>query len=152
MNYIHSLFASPKSPKSPSASPSASGSGVQSLRDSAETSVALNLFSSQKDAAYSHVFNTTYKMLSMSDCKTLENIDPVRFSSDPYPVHDRPRGQKDLDSVNYHRSIIRKNGHTEPIWIAKKGDRYIKLDGVHRIVATNLENKRQIPAYIVNVD
>ena len=125
---------------------------IQSLRDSVETSVGLKLFSSQKLAAYSHVFNTTYKMLSMSDCKTLENIAATRFSSDPYPVDDRPRGQKDLDSVKYHRRIIRKNGHTEPIWIGKKGDRYIVLDGVHRIVATNLENKRQIPAYIVHVD
>lgn len=125
---------------------------IQSLRDSVETSVGLKLFSSHKVAAYSHVFNTTYKMLSMSDCKTLENIAATRFSSDPYPAHDRPRGQKDLDSVKYHRRIIRKNGKTEPIWIAKKGERYIMLDGVHRIAATNLENKRQIPAYIVHVD
>lgn len=125
---------------------------IQSLRDSVETSVGLKLFSSQKLAAYSHVFNTTYKMLSMSDCKTLENIAATRFSFDPYPVHDRPRGQKDLDSLKYHRRIIRKNGHTDPVWIAKKGERYIMLDGVHRIVATNLENKRQIPAYIVHVD
>jgi len=125
---------------------------IQSLRDSVETSVSLKLFSSQKVAAEHHVFNTTYEMLSMSDCKTLENIAATRFSSDPYPAHDRPRGQKDLESVKYHRRIIRKNGNTEPIWIAKKGNRYIVLDGVHRIVATNLENKRQIPAYIVHVD
>jgi len=125
---------------------------IQSLRDSVETSVALKLFSSQKVAAEHHVFNTTYQMVSISDCKTMENIDPVRFSSDPYPAHDRPRGQRDLDSVKYHRRIIRKTGQTEPIWIAKKGDRYIKLDGVHRIVATNMENKRQIPAFIVNIE
>ena len=125
---------------------------IQSLRDSVETSVSLKLFSSQKIAAEHHVFNTTYQIVSMSDCKTLENIAATRFSSDPYPAHDRPRGQKDLDSVKYHRRIIRKNGNTEPIWIAKKGDRYIVLDGVHRIVASNLENKRQIPAYIVHVD
>jgi len=125
---------------------------IQSLRDSVETSVSLKLFSSQKVAAEHHVFNTTYQIVSMSDCKTLENIAATRFSSDPYPAHDRPRGQKDLDSVKYHRRIIRKNGNTEPIWIAKKGDRYIVLDGVHRIVASNLENKRQIPAYIVHVD
>jgi len=125
---------------------------IQSLRDSVETSVSLKLFSSQKVAAEHHVFNTTYEMLSMSDSKTLENIAATRFSSDPYPAHDRPRGQKDLESVKYHRRIIRKNGNTEPIWIAKKGNRYIVLDGVHRIVASNLENKRQIPAYIVHVD
>ena len=71
---------------------------IQSLRDSVETSVALKLFSSHKVAAEHHVFNTTYQMVSISDCKSMENIDPVRFSSDPYPAHDRPRGQKDLDS------------------------------------------------------
>jgi hypothetical protein len=125
---------------------------IQSLRDSVETSVSLKLFSSQKIAAEHHVFNTTYQIVSMSDCKTLENIADTRFSSDPYPAHDRPRGQKDLDSVKYHRRIIRKTGQTEPIWIAKKGDRYIMLDGVHRIVASNMENKRQIPAFIVHLD
>lgn len=125
---------------------------IQSIRDSVETSVSLKLFPSENVAARHHIFNTTYKMLSMADCRSLENIDPIRFSSDPYPADNRPRGQKDLDSLKYHRRMIRKHGHTEPIWIAKKGTRHIKLDGVHRIAATNLENKRQIPAFIVNID
>jgi hypothetical protein len=125
---------------------------IQSIRDSVETSVSLKLFPSEKVAAHHHVFNTAYKMLSISDCRHLENIDPIRFSSDPYPADNRPRGQKDLDSLKYQRRIIRKNGQTEPIWVAKKGARHIILDGVHRIAATNLENKRQIPAFILNID
>jgi hypothetical protein len=125
---------------------------IQSIRDSVETSVSLKLFPSENVAARHHIFNTTYKMLSMTDCRSLENIDPIRFSSDPYPVDNRPRGQKDLDSLKYHRRMIRKHGHTEPIWIAKKGTRHIILDGVHRMAATNLENKRQIPAFILNID
>ena len=91
-------------------------------------------------------------MLSMAECRALENIDPIRFSSDPYPADNRPRGQKDVDSLKYHRRMIRKNGQTEPIWVAKKGNRYINLDGVHRIAATNLEHKRQISAFIVNIE
>ena len=125
---------------------------IQSMRDSIETSVTLKLFSSEKVAAHHHIFNTKYKMLSMAECRSFEHIDLIRFSSDPYPADNRPRGQKDLDSLKYHRRIIRKYGHTEPIWIAKKGARHIILDGVHRIDATNLENKRQIPAFILNID
>lgn len=121
--------------------------------DSVETSVnGLKLFSSIKTASYAHIFKSEFVDFPMSECKKLENIDPIRFSQDPYPENDRPRGNNDLLSVKYHRKIIQKEGHTSPIWIAKKGNRYIKLDGVHRIVAAHLEKKRSIPAYIVKVD
>jgi ParB-like chromosome segregation protein Spo0J len=39
----------------------------------------------------------------------------------------------------------------EPVWIAKQKGRYILLDGAHRLVATYLEGKRTVPAYIVHV-
>jgi ParB-like chromosome segregation protein Spo0J len=91
-------------------------------------------------------------MLPSNIWYTLENVNPLRLSQDPYPEGDRPRGQRDLDSVKFHRRIIRKKGNTSPIWIAKKGNRYIILDGVHRLVASNLEHKRSIPCHIVHVD
>ena len=40
----------------------------------------------------------------------------------------------------------------DPIWIAYKGGDFTLLDGAHRIVATYLENKRTILAYVVRVD
>lgn len=42
-------------------------------------------------------------MLPMSKCLELNNFNPARLSNEPYPEHNRPRGQKDLDSVLYHR-------------------------------------------------
>jgi hypothetical protein len=52
----------------------------------------------------------------------------------------------------YHRRKIQQYGETDPIWIAGKGGDFTLLDGAHRIVATYLENKRTILAYVVRVD
>jgi hypothetical protein len=88
----------------------------------------------------------------MSQCRNLHNFNPDRLSEDPYPKEDRPRGQKDLDSVLHHRRMIRQQGHTEPIWIVLKKGEYTLLDGAHRIVSTYLENKRTIPTYLIEID
>ena len=125
---------------------------MDALRDSIRTSVKTKVFSSVKTSSYSHIFESKLVDFQVSKCRNLHNFNPDRLSKDPYPKEDRPRGQDDLDSVLHHRRTIRREGETEPIWIAKKGDRYIILDGVHRIVATNMENKRQIPAFIVNIE
>ena len=85
-------------------------------------------------------------------CEKLKNFNPARLSNNPYPETNRPRGQKNLNSLNYHRKIIRAQGQTEPIWIGLKNGEYNLLDGAHRIVATYLENKRTIPSYIINID
>jgi hypothetical protein len=38
-----------------------------------------------------------------------------------------------------------------PIWIAQKNNKYILLDGAHRIIASYIKNKKYIYAYIVTV-
>jgi hypothetical protein len=125
---------------------------IQTMIDSVETSVTgLRLFKTLEEASYYHIFKSRFVMLPSSIWPTLENVDPIRLTQDPYPEGRRPRGDRDLASVKYHRRMIRKHGHTSPVWVAKKGDRYIKLDGVHRLVASNLEHKRSIPCYIVDV-
>jgi len=48
--------------------------------------------------------------------------------------------------------MINNQGHTTPIWIALKNGEYKLLDGAHRIVATHLEKKETIPAYIIDMD
>ena len=122
---------------------------MESIKDSVETSVAIKLFSSLKVSSYYHIFKSKLSMFPLVKCRELHNFNPARLSKDPYPEDDRPRGQKDLDSVLHHRRTIRKEGHTEAIWIALKNGEYTLLDGAHRIVATYLENKRTIPAYII---
>jgi len=122
------------------------------MKDSVETSVNMKIFSSLKTSSYYHIFKSNLVWFPLSKCRELNNFNPDRLSKDPYPKEDRPRGQKDLDSVLYHRRIIRKQGHTEPIWIAFKKGEYTLLDGAHRIIATYLENKHTILTYIIEID
>ena len=124
---------------------------LQDIKDSVETSVTIKLFPSLKVSSYYHIFSSELFQFPLSKCKELNNFNPARLSKDPYPEEDRPRGQKDLDSVLHHRRIIRKQGHTEPIWIALKKGEYILLDGAHRIVAAYLENKRTIQTYLITL-
>jgi hypothetical protein len=124
---------------------------LQDIKDSVETSVSIKLFASLKISSYYHIFNSKLLQFPLIQCKELNNFNPARLSKDPYPEEDRPRGKKDLDSVIHHRRIIRKQGHTEPIWIAFKKGEYILLDGAHRIVAAYLENKRTIPTYLIEL-
>jgi len=91
-------------------------------------------------------------MFPISKCEELNNFNPDRLSNNPYPEKNRPRGQKNLNSLNYHRKIIRAQGQTEAIWIGLKNGKYTLLDGAHRIVATYLEYKETIPSYIVDID
>lgn len=125
---------------------------LQTIKDSVETSVSIKLFSSLKISSYYHIFKSKFIRLPMSQCRNLDNFNPARLSNNPYPEDDRPRGQKDLDSIVYHRRMIRKQGHTEPIWIALKNGKYTLLDGAHRIVSTYLENKRTIPSYVIHIN
>lgn len=123
---------------------------MDALRDSIRTSVKTKVFSSVKTSSYSHIFESKLVDFQVSKCRNLHNFNPARLSKDPYPKEDRPRGQDDLDSVLHHRRTIRREGETEPIWIALKDGEYTLLDGAHRIVATYLENKRTIPAHVVH--
>jgi hypothetical protein len=125
---------------------------MDTLQDSVDTSVTLKLFRTKKSSMYYHIFHSRYVRFPLSKLETLNNFDTKRLSSNPYPKENRPRGQADLDSVLHHRQTIRQQGDTEPIWIVLKKGTYTLLDGAHRIVATYLERKRTIPAYIVHAD
>jgi hypothetical protein len=125
---------------------------LQNIKDSVETSLTLKLFSSIKKSSYYHIFNSKFFMFPISMCEELNNFNPARLSKDPYPETNRPRGQKNLNSLNYHKKRIRTQGQTEPIWIGLKNGEYFLLDGAHRIVASYLENKEKIPSFIVNID
>lgn len=125
---------------------------LHDIQDSVATSVNIKLFSSLKISSYYHIFKSKMIRFPLSKCRELNNFNPDRLSKDPYPKEDRPRGQKDLESVSYHRRTIGDKGDTQPIWLALKKREYTLLDGAHRIIATYLENKRSIPAYIVHID
>ena len=122
---------------------------MNALKDSVETSLTLNLFTSKESASRAHIFNTTFTVLDKSLWNDLQNFNPDRLSTTPYK--NKPRGENNMKSVNYHKKQIQQYGYTSPIWVAKKGDIYTLLDGAHRIVATYLTGKSEIPAFIVDL-
>ena len=122
---------------------------MNTLKDSVETSVALKIFPSKESASRAHIFNTTFTVLDKSLWNDLQNFNPDRLSTTPYK--NKPRGENNMKSVNYHKKQIQKYGYTSPIWVAKKGDIYTLLDGAHRLVATYLADKSKIPAFIVDL-
>lgn len=82
---------------------------IQTMIDSVETSVkGLRLFKTLEEASYYHIFKSRFVMLPSSVWPTLENVDPIRLTQDPYPEGGRPWGDRDLASVKYHRRMIRK--------------------------------------------
>ena len=124
---------------------------MDDMNDSVKTSLHIGIFSSLETARRNHIFNRTFVNFPLSNCKELHNFNPMRLSKNPYPEDDRPRGQTDLDSVSYHATLIQTNCNVKPVWIAFKNGEYTLLDGAHRIVATYLENKQNVPSYVINI-
>ena len=85
-----------------------------------------------------------YQLMSLEEFKNLSPLNasiyrwdhPGVTAESAYPPHARNRGQKDVASVRYHSQTLNK---VSPIVVARvkaKGKvTYIKLDGVHRLVA-----------------
>jgi hypothetical protein len=125
------------------------------LKDAISTSVSMKLFLDKNNAALTHVFNAKLTKFSMSNCKNkLENFDPNRLQSTAvkaYPISNRPRGEKDISSVKYYQKQIKEKKDIPAIWIIKDKNKYILLDGAHRIVASYIENKKNMNAYIIDL-
>ena len=92
--------------------------------------------------------------MPMSTFTAVDNFDPVRLCEtavNAYPVHNRPRGDKDISSVKYYQRQIQQKKDIQPIWLVRKNKKYILLDGAHRIVSSYCERKRYISAYVIDV-
>lgn len=122
---------------------------IKQMQNSIDTGIELKLFTTRTEGAYTCLFCSSEEMFPMSKIPSMGNFNPARLCDDPYPVSDRPRGKKDLQSVKYHRQTIKNGLPVHPIWIYKHDGAYTLLDGAHRIVAHYLENKRKIPAIVV---
>jgi len=120
---------------------------MDTLKDSVMTSVALKIFSSEETASRAHIFKSTFTVLDKSLWNDLKNFNPDRLSNAPYK--NKPRGENNMKSVNFHKKQIQQYGQTSPIWVAKDGNTLTLLDGAHRLVATYLAGKSEIPAFIV---
>ena len=122
---------------------------MDTLKDSVMTSVALKIFSSEETASRAHIFKSTFTVLEKSLWNDLKNFNPDRLSNAPYK--NKPRGENNMKSVNFHKKQIQQYGQTSPIWVAKDGNTLTLLDGAHRLVATYLAGKSDIPAFIVDL-
>jgi hypothetical protein len=126
---------------------------IEILQDSIDTSINLNLFESREKASVAHIFNSKLKKISLNKCKkNLTNFDINRLQKtaiEAYPLNNRPRGENDIKSVKYYQKQIINKKQIQPIWIISKNKKYILLDGAHRIVASYIENKSDIDAYII---
>jgi hypothetical protein len=127
---------------------------ISTLQDSIDTSIDMKLFKNRKDSSVAHIFKSKLTKLSSSKYKDLDNFNPNRLKKSAikaYPLSDRPRGNKDISSVKFHQKQLQQNKNIEPIWILKKNKKNILLDGAHRIVASFIEGKQYIYAYLINI-
>ena len=120
------------------------------MEDSVSTSVSLQIFTNRQEAIDAHTSKSKLVKLPMSTFTNVENFNPNRLqksAKNAFPINDRPRGDKDISSVEYHRKQIQT-----PIWlIIKQNKTYLLLDGVHRIVAHYIEGKQYIYAYVIDI-
>jgi hypothetical protein len=124
------------------------------LKDSINTSIKIQLFKNKKDSTYAHIFKSNLEKLPLSIFKNVDNFNPERLQYSAvkaFPINDRPRGNDDILSVKYYQKQIQDHKEITPIWVAIKNNKYILLDGVHRVVASYIENKKYIPAYLIRV-
>jgi hypothetical protein len=127
---------------------------MEYLKDSINTSITMHLFKNKKDATYAHIFKSNLEKVPISIFKNVDNFNPERLqytAVKAYPINDRPRGNDDITSVKYHQKQIQENKEVSPIWIIYKNNKYTLLDGVHRVIASYIENKKYIPTYIIRL-
>ena len=97
---------------------------INILKDSIETSISMNLFNNFKESSNAHIFNSKLVNFPIKYCKNkLYNFNPNRLKKThekEYPIEDRPRGKKDIDSINYYIKLLDNKQIINPIWIIKK--------------------------------
>ena len=127
---------------------------INILQDSIDTSVKLKLFNNRNEAAFAHIFKSVLTKIPISLFKNIDNFNPNRLKKKAvkaYPLNDRPRGNKNFTDVIFYQKIIQDKKKISPIWLIKKNNSYILLDGAHRVVASFIENKKYIIAYIISI-
>ena len=129
---------------------------ISVLQDSIDTAVSMNIFKNREDATTAHIFKSNLDKIPLSifkDTNKVGNFDPDRLKTtaeDAYPLpNGRPRGDKDIDSVKFYQKQIQQQKDISPIWLIQQNDKYVLLDGAHRIVANYIEDIKHINAYII---
>ena len=103
-----------------------------------------------------HIFKSKLIKIPLSifkDTNNVDNFDPDRLKNsaeEAYPLpNGRPRGDKDISSVKFYQTQIQQKQDITPIWLIQQNNKYILLDGAHRIVASYIEDNKYINTYII---
>lgn len=127
---------------------------ISVLQDSIGTSVSIKIFENREQAALAHIFKSKLDKIPLSLFKDVDNFDPNRLqltAEDAYPLPNRrPRGDKDISSVKFYQKQIQQKRDITPIWLIYQNNKYVLLDGAHRIVASYIEDNKYINAYIIH--
>ena len=124
------------------------------IKDSVETSIAIKIFNNKQESLFAHIYLSKLLKIQLSIFHNVNNFNPDRLQNSAikaYPPNNRPRGNKDISSVKYYQKQIQQKKDITPIWIIYKNNEYILLDGAHRIVASYIEDKKYINAYMINL-
>ena len=123
------------------------------LQDSIDTSGSMKIFTNKEDATMAHIFKSKLIKIPLTIFKNVDNFDPDRLKNsaeEAYPLpNGRPRGDKDIISVKFYQTQIQQKQDITPIWMIQENNKYILLDGVHRIVASYIEDIKYINTYII---
>lgn len=124
------------------------------LNDSISTSVSIKIFKNKEESFLAHMNHSSLVKLNLSLFNNMINFNSNRLQNtaeEAYPINNRPRGNNDIESVFFHQKKIQSGEILEPIWTVVKNNKYILLDGAHRIVASYIEKKPFIYSYVINV-
>ena len=127
---------------------------VSVIQDSVETSVDLKLFKNIEEASFAHIFKSELNELPLSLFNNVENFDPIRLQVSAlkaYPKNNRPRGENDIKSVKFYQKQLQQKINIHPIWMIYQNNKYILMDGAHRIVASFIEKEKYIYAYVIKI-
>jgi hypothetical protein len=126
------------------------------MKDSVSTSVNIKLFENKQDAHLAHILKSKLVEipLYMFANNGIENFNSNRLkesAAKAYSLDDRPRGDADISSVEYHQKQIKQQNDIDPIWLYYKNKKYVLLDGAHRTVASYIEGVEFIRAYVIYI-
>lgn len=124
------------------------------LKDSIITSVSMKIFKNIEDASVAHIFKSMLVKLPLSLFTDVDNFNPDRLKKkaiNAYPINDRPRCNSDITCVKYYQKQIQQKKEISPIWLIQINNKYVLLDGAHRIVASYILGKKNINAYVITL-
>jgi hypothetical protein len=127
---------------------------INFLQHSIDTSVDMKIFKNRQDASMAHIFKSKLVKIPLSAFTDVDNFNPTRLQNSAvkaYPIHDRPRCDSDISCVKYYQKQIQQKKEISPIWMIQKNNKYILLDGAHRIVASHILGKKNINAYVITL-